>query len=310
MVAARQHQARVEGNALLTFVRCLVLSACLVSLLAQSTPATATALHDSLFSAVGSYRDARGLPAVAASPTLQAAAQFMADDVASHGVPAIPHVSSDGRSARQRMADAGYPVDAAFTSEIVAWGATTVAGAMDLWRRSAPHAAVLNDGRYVASGFGVACYGAYPCVWVVTFGTVVDTTFGGAATLRARTDLHATFAAQAAYPVATPGQTVQWVFAITNTGATGWSADDATAARLGTSHPPDGTSALASAKWVAPNRPAQQTTPYVGPGQQAWFVVELVAPAVPGTYRLHVRPVIDGVQWLEDLGAYVDLVVR
>ena len=290
-----------------TFVRCLALSAFVVSLLAQSTHATATALHESLFGAVGSYRAARGLPVVAASPTLQAAAQFMADDVASHGVPAVPHVSSDGRTARQRMADAGYPVDAAFTSEIVAWGATTVAGAMDLWRRSAPHAAVLNDGRYVASGFGVACYGAYPCVWVVTFGTVVDTTFVAPA---ARASHHAAFAAQAAYPVAAPGQTVQWVFAVTNVGATGWSTNDGTAARLGTNHPPDGMSALASTRWVTPNRPAQQTTPYVGPGQQAWFVIDLVAPPSPGTYRLYVRPVIDGVQWLEDLGAYVDLVVR
>lgn len=293
-----------------SFVRCLALSALVLSLLAQSTPASATALQDSLWSAVGSYRTARGLPAVAASPTLQAAAQFMADDVATHGVPRIPHVSSDGRTARQRMADAGYPMDGVFTSEIVAWGATTVAGAMDLWRRSAPHAAVLNDGRYVAAGFGVACYGAYPCVWVVTFGTVIDAHFGAGATLVAPRSLHATFAAQATYPVATPGQTVQWVFAITNTGATGWSADDATAARLGTNNPLDGGSALASTKWVAPNRPAQQTTPYVAPGQQAWFVVELVAPSSPGTYRLHLRPVIDGVQWLEDLGAYVDLVVR
>jgi uncharacterized protein YkwD len=309
MVVARQHRAHGKGNVMSSLVRCLALSACLLGLLAQSTPASATALHTSLYGAVGSYRVARGLPDVAASPTLQAAAQFMADDVASYGVPRVPHVSSDGRTARQRMADAGYPVDAAFTSEIIAWGATTVAGAMDLWRRSAPHTAVLNDGRYVAAGFGVACYGAYPCVWVVTFGTVVDTTFVASAS-PARASHHATFAAQAAYPVATPGQTVQWVFAITNTGATGWAADNGTAARLGTNHPPDGASALASAKWVAPNRPAQQTTTYVGPGQQAWFVVELLAPSSPGTYRLYVRPVIDGVQWLEDLGAYVDLVVR
>jgi hypothetical protein len=292
-----------------SFVRGFVLSASLMSLLAQSTPANATAVQDALSSAVGSYRAALGISAVVVSPTLQAAAQFMADDVASNGVPAIPHISSDGRTARQRMADAGYPVDAAFTSEIIAWGATTVAGAMDLWRRSAPHSAVLNDGRYLAAGFGVACYGAYPCVWVVTFGTVVDASVG-AATAFAAPSLHAAFAAQSAYPVAAPGQTVQWVFALTNTGATGWSTGNATAARLGTNHPQDALSALASTTWVTPNRPAQQTTPYVGPGQQAWFVVELVAPPSPGTYRLYVRPVIDGVQWLEDLGAYVDLVVR
>ncbi|HKY49885.1 MAG TPA: CAP domain-containing protein [Candidatus Limnocylindria bacterium] len=307
MVVGRHTRRMWEGNVVPSFVRGLVLSACLFSLLAQSTPAAGSAVQDALFTAVGSYRTTRGLPAVAVSPTLQAAAQFMADDVASHGVPAIPHVSSDGRSARQRMADAGYPVDAAFTSEIIAWGATTVAGAMDLWRRSAPHAAVLNDGRYVAAGFGVACYGAYPCVWVVTFGTVVDAAFSAPAVFASH---HAAFSAQSAFPVATPGQTVQWIFAITNTGATGWSADNATAARLGTNNPTDAMSPLASTRWVQPNRPAQQTTQYVGPGQQAWFIVELVAPPSPGTYRLYVRPVIDGVQWLEDIGAYVDLVVR
>ena len=33
---------------------------------------------------------------------------------------------------------------------------------------------MLNDPQYAAAGFGVACYGTYPCVWVVTFGTIVD----------------------------------------------------------------------------------------------------------------------------------------
>jgi hypothetical protein len=288
------------------FLRGFVLAA-LLSPTFMSAPAEATALHDSLSSSVNAYRAGRGLATVVASPTLQAAAQFMADDVARNGVPWTPHVSSDGRTARQRMADAGYPVDAAFTSEIVAWGATSVPGAMNLWLNSAPHWAQLNDGRYRAGGFGVACYGTFPCVWVITFGTVIDAQFGAVAPARS---FHAAFAAQAAYPVASPGQVVQWVIALRNTGTTGWRVDDSTPLRLGTAHPHDGVSPLASAKWIAANRPAQQTTPYVGPGQEAWFIVELVAPTAPGTYRLHIRPVIDGVQWLEDIGAYVDLVVR
>src|SRR5437879_13624669 len=96
---------------------------------AQSTTATAEPLHDSLLAAVNAYRASRGLATVVASPTLQAAAQFMADDIAQHGPPAIPHRSTDGRTARQRMSDAGYPVSQTFTSENNARGKLGVDGA-------------------------------------------------------------------------------------------------------------------------------------------------------------------------------------
>jgi len=277
-----------------------------LALFAQSMPASAEPLHDSLLSGVNAYRASRGLPTVTASPTLQAAAQFMAENVATYGPPAVPHRSTDGRTPRQRMADAGYPVDQAWTSEIIAWGALTSAGAMNLWLNSPPHYAELNDPRYLAAGMGVACWGAYPCVWVVTFGSVVDGAFAAAAPAAS---YHAAFKTESAFPIASPGQTVQWVVAFTNTGATGWTAG-ANPVRVGTSKPLDSPSALASASWLAPNRIAQQTTTFVGPGQDAWFVVSLTAPAAPGTYRLYLRPVIDGVQWLEDAGVYVDLVVR
>ena len=102
---------------------------------------------------------------------------------------------------------------------------------------------------------------------------------------------------------------MQWVVAFTNTGNTGWQSRG-TELHLGTSRPSDGPSALATSSWLTTNRPARQTTSYVGPGQQAWFIVELRAPSQRGTYRLYVRPVIDGLAWLEDVGAYVDLTVR
>ena len=282
--------------------RGLCLAAIVFTFVAQSTPAIAEPLHDSLIAAVNAYRASRGLATVVASPTLQAAAQFMADDVAQHGPPAIPHRSTDGRMPRQRMADAGYPVDSAFTSEIIAWGATTADGAMRLWLSSPPHWAELNDGRYRAAGFGVACGGAFPCVWVVTFGSVVDETY-------AAPDYHAEYFAEAPYPNVAPGQTAEWVIAFTNTGKTGWDTSLGTAVRLGTWSPKDSPSPLATSAWIAPNRPAAQTTPWVGPGQQAWFRVQLRAPDAPGTYRLYLRPVIDGVTWLENPGAYVDVIV-
>jgi hypothetical protein len=284
--------------------RGLCLAALCFTFVAQSIPASAEPVHDSLLAAVNAYRASRGLAAVVVSPTLQAAAQFMADDVARYGAPAIPHRSTDGRTARQRMTDAGYPVSQAFTSEIIAWGAPTVDGAMRLWLNSPPHWAELNDGRSRAAGLGVACGGAFPCVWVVTFGSLVDETYP------AVPEYHTTFYAQSAYPTIAPSQTAEWVIAFTNTGTTGWDLSKATAVRLGTWSPQDSSSVLASPAWIAPNRPAQQTTRWVGPGQQAWFRVQLQAPSTAGTYRLYLRPVIDGIEWLENVGAYVDVSVR
>jgi hypothetical protein len=139
---------------------------------------------------------------------------------------------------------------------------------------------------------------------VVTFGSVVDATF------TPEPEYHTSFHAQSAYPTIAPGQTAEWVIAFTNTGKTGWDLSQATAVRLGTWSPQDAPSIFASPAWIAPNRPAQQTTTWVGPGQQAWFRVQLVAPTAPGDYRLNVRPVIDGVVWLDDVGAYVDVSVR
>ena len=202
---------------------------------------------------------------------------------------------------KQRLTDAGYPVSDAFTSEIIAWGTTTVEGAIRLWHNSPPHWAELNDGRYRAAGFGVSCGGVFPCVWVVTFGAIVDRP--------SVPQYHAQFYAQSAYPTIAR-QTAEWVFAVTNAGTTGWDLRQATAVRLGTSSPQDAPSMLASPGWIAPNRPAQQTTTWVGPGQQAWFRVEIQAPSAPGVYRLYLRPVIDGVVWLENLGAYVEVNVR
>jgi hypothetical protein len=299
-----------------SLVQGTVLGALLCAFFSPMPLASAAPLHDSLVSSVNAYRASRGLSTLTATRTLQAAAQFMADDVATYGIPNPPHVSRDGRTMRQRLADAGYPVATTWTGEIIAWGAPASSGAMSLWLNSAPHAAALNDSHYVAGGFGVACYGANACVWVVTFGSLVDAPFGSPAAppppapVRVAPTYHAAFAAQSSWPVASPGQVVQWVIAFTNTGNTAWSVPGANALRLGTGHPLDVPSSLASGSWIAANRPAQQTTAYVAPGQQAWFIVELVAPMTPGTYRLYVRPVIDGVMWLEDAGAYVDLVVR
>src|SRR5207248_2940 len=41
----------------------------------------------------------------------------------------------------------------------------------------------------------------------------------------------------------------------------------------------------------------------------AWFQFNLQAPSLPGTYRLYVRPLIEGAQWLEDIGVFWQVLV-
>ena len=263
--------------------RGLCLAALCCAFVAQSIPASAEPVHESLLGAVNAYRAARGLATVVASPSLMAAAQFMANDIERYGAPAIPHRSSDGRTARQRMADAGYPVSQAFTSEIIAWGTTTADGAMRLWINSPAHWAELNDGRYRAAGFGVACGGTWPCAWVVTFGSIVDQTYDVA-------ERHAAFYAQSAYPTVAPGESAEWVIAFTNTGNVGWDLSQATALRLGTWSPQDAPSMLASPAWIT-RRTARRRRGVVGqqPGSafcpgadRAWDIPAVRATVIDG----------------------------
>jgi hypothetical protein len=58
-----------------------------------------------------------------------------------------------------------------------------------------------------------------------------------------------------------------------------------------------------------PDRPAAQTESVVDERQLASFTFEVAGDA-PGTYRLRVQPVVDGVKWLADEGVYVDITVR
>lgn len=320
----------------------IVVAAFALSMSATARPSSAAVVNDALAQSVNSYRSSHGLPSLVTSPTLQAAAQWMAENVATYGPPATPHVSTDGRTSLQRMTQAGYPTNIAWSGEIIAWGSTSASGAVTLWMNSPTHLALLNDARWRAAGFGAACWGSNPCAWVVDFGSLIDSTVTPPApepvaaparpapparSLQAAPlaisappaipappasvapSYHAAFYGESAYPVVPAGESARWVIAFTNTGNTGWSIDG-TGARLGTWNPQDAPSSYASSTWIATNRPAEQTTTYVAPGQQAWFVVNLTAPSLRGSYRLYVRPLIDGVTWLEDVGAYVDLVVR
>ena len=132
---------------------------------------------------------------------------------------------------------------------------------------------------------------------------------------------HAAWYGQSGYMRLCPGGTAQATLAYYNSGSRGWVAGRmGEVAYLGTwaSEPGqdqpsilggDGQLGSPATGWPRFNRIAQQPAPYVGPGQVAWFQFGLRAPSLPGTYRLYVRPLIEGAQWLEDIGVFWQVLV-
>jgi len=59
--------------------------------------------------------------------------------------------------------------------------------------------------------------------------------------------------------------------------------------------------------WAEYNRPAVQSARQVVPGQIARFDLNVLAPAQPGAYRLALRPLIEGSEWMEDEGITLDV---
>ena len=132
---------------------------------------------------------------------------------------------------------------------------------------------------------------------------------------------HAAWYGQSGYMRLCPGGAAQATLAYYNSGSRGWvSGKMGEAAYLGTwqSEPGqdqpsilggDGQLGSPATGWPRFNRIAQQPASYVGPGQVAWFQFGLQAPSLPGTYRLYVRPLIEGAQWLEDIGVFWQVLV-
>lgn len=66
----------------------------------------------------------------------------------------------------------------------------------------------------------------------------------------------------------------------------------------------DGARGSPATGWPRFNRLAVQPADYVGPGQIAWFQFAVQAPSVPGTYRIALRPLVEGAAWMEDFGVF------
>ena len=127
---------------------------------------------------------------------------------------------------------------------------------------------------------------------------------------------HAAWYGQSGYMTLCPGDAATATVAYYNTGARGWlSGKMGEVAYLGTWNPEpgqdrpsplggDGGFGSPNTAWPRYDRIAVQPAPYVGPGQVSWFQFGVKAPQTPGTYRLYLRPLIEGAQWLEDYGVF------
>jgi uncharacterized lipoprotein YddW (UPF0748 family) len=133
---------------------------------------------------------------------------------------------------------------------------------------------------------------------------------------------HASWYGQSGYSTLCPGQTATAVVAYYNSGTRGWLADTmGQVAYLGTWNPEpgqdrasmvggDGAAGSPNTGWPRYNRVAVQPARWVGPNQVAWFQFTIVAPSAPGTYRLAIRPLVEGAQWMEDYGVFWIVTVR
>ena len=127
---------------------------------------------------------------------------------------------------------------------------------------------------------------------------------------------HAQWYGQSGYPTLCPGERSTATVAYYNSGSRGWvNGRMGEVAYLGTWGPEpgqdqvtplggDGTNGSPATGWPRYNRIAIQPAPYVGPSQVAWFQFTIQAPMQAGSYRLYLRPLVEGATWLEDFGVF------
>jgi peptidase C39-like protein len=132
---------------------------------------------------------------------------------------------------------------------------------------------------------------------------------------------HASWYGQSGYPTLCPGERSNAVVAFYNSGSGGWvNGRMGEVAYLGTwngdpgqDEPTvlggNGQMGSPQTGWPRFNRVAQQPHDYVAPGQVAWFQFAIQAPDRPGSYRLYIRPLVEGATWMEDAGVYWQVTV-
>ena len=136
-------------------------------------------------------------------------------------------------------------------------------------------------------------------------------TAGAASTApTAPSGFHSAWVSQTALPAIAVGETASVSLTFKNTGAIPWTRGTASEARLGVAGDDTMFSKLGMAvAWPFASRPAVQGAASVAPGASTSFTFSVKGVA-PGSYLLRLRPVIDGITWLEDQGVYLVITVR
>ena len=121
---------------------------------------------------------------------------------------------------------------------------------------------------------------------------------------------HAAFQSQSPWPTLVPGTSVPLTVRFLNTGTATWQLGVAgKQANLGLNGDTLAFAALGmNDGWLSANRLATTAEATVAPGQTGTFTFKVRAPTRPGTYTLPLRPVIDGVTWMEDSGVFLVIV--
>jgi glucose/arabinose dehydrogenase len=118
---------------------------------------------------------------------------------------------------------------------------------------------------------------------------------------------HSRWLSQSPWLTMTPGQVSDpYTIAFLNTGTSTWQKGAVGIAQANLGVNGDNRSfAGMSVDWPSPDRVAIQTESSVPARSVGTFTFRVRAPSTPGRYDLHLRPVIDGVTWMEDEGVFL-----
>ncbi|MEK6226757.1 MAG: CAP domain-containing protein [Chloroflexota bacterium] len=141
--------------------------------------------------------------------------------------------------------------------------------------------------------------------WDFSTGSTVSG--GGPTSTVPDSGLHSAWMSQTQVPAMQPASTSQATLLFRNTGTKTWTKGvTGSQVALGVNGDSASFSALGmNIGWPSANRVAVQNEASVGPGAVASFSFVLKAPLSAGTVRIPLRPVIDGVAWLEDQGVFI-----
>lgn len=122
--------------------------------------------------------------------------------------------------------------------------------------------------------------------------------------------LHSVLVTRASDPTIAVGTTATIELVFKNTGTATWTKGGPSEIRLGVLN--DDTTFVRNGmavSWPLETRPAVQKEPAVPPGSPATFTFD-VKGSRAGTFKLPLRPVVDGVAWLEDPNLVITVTVK